>query len=179
MRTMPYSTPHVISTSCLKQVRPIRRQRIISYPQEWLDTSFSNSLIGARSSPGDPMHCSRNRLNRALGKDPPLTTLSSRSVNGTAITSYAPVRSVLSLHCSAPQFPSSADLTSTREYPTPSVRPSRPSFDTMVDMARDCMEADGKDYRTFRRKVGRSRTLCLLRSSCSIRLLRVTAFGVC
>ena len=43
--------------------------------------------------------------------------------------------------------------TTTTTYPTPSLHPSPPSFDTLDDMNRDCMMADGTDYQTARRKV--------------------------
>ena len=43
--------------------------------------------------------------------------------------------------------------TSTKECPTTSTPPSRPSFNTTEDMIEEAMEADGKDYKTARRKV--------------------------
>lgn len=53
--------------------------------------------------------------------------------------------------------------TSTVKYPTPSLHPSRPSFDTTADMIRDCMEADGKDYRTVRLKaLARDKYRCIV-----------------
>ncbi|KAF9654326.1 hypothetical protein BDM02DRAFT_3106658 [Thelephora ganbajun] len=53
--------------------------------------------------------------------------------------------------------------TSTKKYPTPSLHPSRPSFDTLEDMTRDCMMVDSKDYRTARRKaLARDDYRCIL-----------------
>ena len=46
------------------------------------------------------------------------------------------------IRCS--NFP--AVRTTTTTNPTPSSHPSRPSFDTLDDMNRDCMMADGTDY---------------------------------
>jgi len=48
--------------------------------------------------------------------------------------------------------------TSIKQYPLPSPHPSLPSFNTLEDMTRDCMVADGKDYRTARCKVRVSHT---------------------
>jgi len=43
--------------------------------------------------------------------------------------------------------------TRTTRYPTPSLHPSRPSFDTLEDMTMDCMMVDNTDYRTAKRQV--------------------------
>ena len=40
-----------------------------------------------------------------------------------------------------------------KEYPTPPLRASRPSFDKLEDMINVSMMADGRDYKTARRKV--------------------------
>ena len=47
----------------------------------------------------------------------------------------------------------SAVRTTTTPYLTPSMHPSRRSFDSVEEMIRDSMYPDGKDYRTSRRKV--------------------------
>ena len=68
----------------------------------------------------------------------------------------------------------------TPSYPTPEdLRNSPPSFDTLAQMAKEYMEADGKDFRTARRKVRIYLTLYLRFSpTYPTRLLSVTAFGV-
>ncbi|KAI9567689.1 hypothetical protein HD554DRAFT_2267066 [Boletus coccyginus] len=43
--------------------------------------------------------------------------------------------------------------TSNTQYPTPSLHPSRPSFDTLEDMIKDSMECTDKDYKTSRKQL--------------------------
>ena len=62
-------------------------------------------------------------------------------------------------------------------YPEPSQHPSRPAFDNIEAMVNDIIQADGKDYRTVRKKVRASTCYILHPPSCQIRFSRVTDFG--
>jgi len=83
-------------------------------------------------------------INRCLGNPATRTFMawSSSWANGTAITCYDSVRKP------------------TKKHPAPSSHPSRPSFDTLENMTRECMMADGKDYRAARREVRIFQTHC-------------------
>ena len=117
---------------------------------------------------GNPVPRSWNGLDLAPGKRALLTTPSSRSVNCTAITFYACVRSISFLRTTR-HLSFVSVRKSTGEYPTPSLRPSHPSSDTLEDMTKDYMEADGTDYRATWCKVRTSHIPPLSRSSCHAR----------
>lgn len=148
-RTILHSTPRNMPPSKLKSTP--ERQIIISYLQEWLDIFFLSFSIGVQSSPRVPADISRKNFCRKFRKTGALTTSFLRSVNSTAATFYACMRSISFIHHLGISI--SAVWVTITGCSLPSLDRSGPSFDNMGDMTLDSVIANGKGYRTAGRKV--------------------------